>query len=153
MTPITNLNEYQNEAAKTDIYGEVFTKAQVQRLLGFMIVELPELHNVDTWRVSNALDKAIEFVGSAPLVNASQGISGEAGEVSELVKKMIRDEDGDLSEERREKLVKELGDLLWYLSKAAREAGVTMEEVATTNIEKLRSRQERGTLRGSGDDR
>jgi NTP pyrophosphatase (non-canonical NTP hydrolase) len=81
------------------------------------------------------------------------GLCGEAGEVAEKVKKTLRDDDGVLSDERREALSRELGDVLWYLSQLATEAGLDLEEIAAENLEKLFSRQERGVLRGSGDDR
>jgi NTP pyrophosphatase (non-canonical NTP hydrolase) len=55
--------------------------------------------------------------------------------------------------ERREALARELGDVLWYLSQLATEADLDLEEIAEDNLEKLLSRQERGVLRGSGDDR
>jgi NTP pyrophosphatase (non-canonical NTP hydrolase) len=81
------------------------------------------------------------------------GLCGEAGEVAEKVKKTIRDDDGVLSDERREALSRELGDVLWYLSQLATEAGLDLEEIATDNLDKLLSRQERGVLQGSGDNR
>jgi NTP pyrophosphatase (non-canonical NTP hydrolase) len=81
------------------------------------------------------------------------GLCGEAGEVAEKVKKTLRDDGGVLSEERRAALSRELGDVLWYLSQLATEADLDLEEIAADNLEKLLSRQERGVLRGSGDDR
>lgn len=82
------------------------------------------------------------------IVYPALGLAGEAGEVAEKVKKLIRD--GNLD---RELLAKELGDVLWYVSALSRDLGIDLETVATRNIEKLRSRAERGTLRGSGDSR
>jgi NTP pyrophosphatase (non-canonical NTP hydrolase) len=81
------------------------------------------------------------------------GLCGEAGEVAEKVKKTIRDDEGVLSDERREALARELGDVLWYTAQLATEAGLDLEEIAADNLEKLLSRQRRGVLRGSGDDR
>jgi NTP pyrophosphatase (non-canonical NTP hydrolase) len=81
------------------------------------------------------------------------GLCGEAGEVAEKVKKTLRDDGGVLSEERRAALSRELGDVLWYLSQLATEAELDLDEIAADNLEKLLSRQERGVLRGSGDDR
>ena len=81
------------------------------------------------------------------------GLCGEAGEVAEKVKKTLRDDGGVLTDERREGLSRELGDVLWYLSQLATEAGLDLEEIAAENLDKLFSRQERGMLRGSGDDR
>jgi NTP pyrophosphatase (non-canonical NTP hydrolase) len=81
------------------------------------------------------------------------GLCGEAGEVAEKVKKTIRDDGGVLSDERRDALARELGDVLWYVAQLATEAGLDLETIAGDNLEKLLSRQERGVLRGSGDDR
>jgi NTP pyrophosphatase (non-canonical NTP hydrolase) len=81
------------------------------------------------------------------------GLCGEAGEVAEKIKKTIRDDDGVLSEERRDALARELGDVLWYTAQLATEAGLDLEQIAQDNLDKLLSRQERGVLRGSGDDR
>ena len=81
------------------------------------------------------------------------GLNGEAGELAEKAKKMIRDDAGILYEERRLAMIKELGDVLWYVATTAKELNVTLQEVAQTNVDKLRSRQQRGKLKGSGDDR
>jgi NTP pyrophosphatase (non-canonical NTP hydrolase) len=81
------------------------------------------------------------------------GLCGEAGEVAEKVKKLLRDDGGVLTEERRAALAGELGDVLWYLAQVATEARLDLAEVAGDNLAKLRSRQERQVLRGSGDDR
>jgi NTP pyrophosphatase (non-canonical NTP hydrolase) len=81
------------------------------------------------------------------------GLCGEAGEVAEKVKKTLRDDGGVLTDERRDALSRELGDVLWYLSQVATEAGLDLDEIAAENLDKLFSRQERGVLRGSGDDR
>lgn len=81
------------------------------------------------------------------------GLAGEAGEVCEKVKKVMRDSDGILSETVVEDLKKELGDVLWYLSAIASELETSLGEIAAINIEKLLSRQARGKLGGSGDDR
>jgi NTP pyrophosphatase (non-canonical NTP hydrolase) len=81
------------------------------------------------------------------------GLCGEAGEVAEKVKKTIRDDAGVLSDDRREALARELGDVLWYLSQVATDAGLDLEEIAADNLDKLLSRQHRGVINGSGDDR
>jgi NTP pyrophosphatase (non-canonical NTP hydrolase) len=76
------------------------------------------------------------------------GLTGEAGEYSEKVKKLIRD--GVLD---KALAVKELGDVLWYLTASAKELGYTLTDVAEINILKLSDRAERGKLQGSGDER
>jgi NTP pyrophosphatase (non-canonical NTP hydrolase) len=87
------------------------------------------------------------------LLYPTLGLCGEAGEVAEKVKKMIRDDGGVLSAERRAALAKELGDVLWYVAQLATEAGLELDGVARDNLDKLLSRQRRSVLQGSGDDR
>lgn len=87
------------------------------------------------------------------LLYPTLGLCGEAGEVAEKVKKMVRDDAGVLSDDRRAAIAKELGDVLWYAAQIATEAGLELEDIAAANLAKLRSRQERGVLTGSGDDR
>ena len=81
------------------------------------------------------------------------GLASEAGEVAGKVKKALRDDQGKISEQRREKIKDELGDVLWYVAQLATDLNLDMEEVAAGNIGKLQSRKDRGTLSGSGDDR
>ena len=80
-------------------------------------------------------------------------LNGEAGEVAEKFAKIIRDKGGVGTEEDRQELIKEVGDVLWYLAQISNELFVGLDEVARLNIEKLRSRKERGVLGGSGDNR
>ena len=81
------------------------------------------------------------------------GLAGEAGETANKVKKMFRDDGGVLTEAKRQEIKKELGDVLWYVAGLAHDAGLTLDEIAEANIAKLGGRKERGTLRGSGDNR
>ena len=82
------------------------------------------------------------------LAYCALGLGGEAGEYSEKVKKLIRD--GKLD---KPLAVKELGDVLWYLTRSANELGYSLVDVAEINLIKLTSRKERGVLQGSGDER
>lgn len=81
------------------------------------------------------------------------GLTGEAGEVADKVKKLIRDAGGKLSDPRREEMIKELGDVLWYLAALASELGVNLDEVALKNVQKVIDRKARGVLTGDGDNR
>jgi len=81
------------------------------------------------------------------------GLSGEAGEVAEHIKKALRDDNSKITPERKEKLKKELGDVLWYLSQLSTELGLDLGEVAQCNLDKLAGRKSKGTLQGSGSDR
>jgi NTP pyrophosphatase (non-canonical NTP hydrolase) len=87
------------------------------------------------------------------LVYPALGLCGEAGETAEKVKKAIRDDGGVLTDERRDALAAELGDVLWYVAQLATEAGLDLESIADANLEKLASRQRRSVLQGSGDRR
>lgn len=78
---------------------------------------------------------------------------GEVGEIQNQIKKVYRDDAGILTLDRQDAIFKECGDVLWYLSALCAECGFTLEEVAIYNLEKLKKRQEKGTLQGSGDNR
>lgn len=84
-------------------------------------------------------------------------LSGEAGEVSEKLGKLMRDggwRPGQaLNAADREAMVRELGDVLWYLASVAADLNVGLEDVARRNLEKLADRRVRGVIHGSGDER
>lgn len=86
------------------------------------------------------------------IIYPALGMTGEAGEVADKVKKVIRDY-GSFTDERKHEIVKEIGDVLWYCATLANDLGYTLEEVGIMNIEKLKSRKERGVISGSGDNR
>lgn len=81
------------------------------------------------------------------------GLTGEAGEVADKIKKLIRDHGGVVTPTLQQELVKELGDVLWYLTALACELHVDLQDVAEANIHKLRDRKKRGVLQGEGDNR
>lgn len=81
------------------------------------------------------------------------GLVGEAGEISEKMKKIVRDYNSDESKIDTQDLKKELGDVLWYVAVLADYFEISLDDVAQNNIAKLASRQARGTLSGSGDNR
>ncbi len=81
------------------------------------------------------------------------GITGEGGEIAEKLKKLIRDHKGTVSDEAKHEIAKEIGDVLWYLAVLADSLGVSLGDLAQLNIDKLASRQARGVLGGSGDNR
>ena len=81
------------------------------------------------------------------------GLAGEAGEFCDIVKKVIRDDLGVWTDEAKAKAYLELGDVLWYVAANAKLLGLSLQQIAHGNIRKLRSRKERGTMGGSGDER
>ena len=140
-----NLSEYQKKAATTAIYPNL-----LECVIGFAEARDTPEHIVDylkrpegkCWNVSppNYYYPAL-------------GLAGEAGEIANKVKKIMRDDNCILTDEKKEDLIGELGDVLWYLAALATELGIDLGEVAEKNIEKLFSRKERGKLGGSGDAR
>jgi|TARA_B100001094_G_scaffold232586_1_gene227441 NTP pyrophosphatase (non-canonical NTP hydrolase) len=78
------------------------------------------------------------------------GLCGEAGEVAEKVKKRVRD---GTKESFKQDITRELGDVLWYISALAGDLGITLQEVADTNKEKLQDRLQRDQIHGDGDER
>ncbi len=90
---------------------------------------------------------------SKPFIYPVLGLVGEAGEVAEKFKKVLRNENGELSESARLEIKKELGDVLWYLAQIASELNLSLDDIAETNIKKLASRLERGVIKSSGDNR
>lgn len=89
----------------------------------------------------------------ATLLSQVFGLVGESGEVAEKFKKLIRDKKGEISEADKQEIIKELGDILWYVNSVSALLGSSLEEVAKKNLDKVLSRKERGVTHGSGDNR
>lgn len=102
-------------------------------------------------------DKAKEtavFPETMGIVYCTLALNGEAGELAEKVKKVIRDDDGNFKQiDKLEAMAMELGDVLWYVANLADQLGYDLEEIAELNLKKLSSRKQRGALKGSGDNR
>ncbi len=81
------------------------------------------------------------------------GLVGESGEIAEKMKKIVRDKDSDLTKVDVDDLKKELGDILWYITVLGDYFDISLDDIATTNIAKLASRQQRNLIGGSGDNR
>jgi len=88
------------------------------------------------------------YPASVQILYPTLGLAGGAGEVANKVKKIVRD--GKLD---KEAIGSEIGDCLWYIAAICKDLGLKMEDVAQANLDKLRQRQEKGTLSGSGDTR
>ena len=120
---IKTFNDYQDNAKKTAIY------------LNKVKERYPELPP--------------EIVKILGISYAANGL-GEVGEIQGKIKKLIRDAGGDISEESKKEISKEIGDVLWYVMAICEEFDLRMEDVAQENINKFFSRMERVFLGGSG---
>lgn len=87
------------------------------------------------------------------LIDQILGLVGESGEVAEKFKKIIRDRQGELTQDDKDEIIKELGDVLWYITTISHLLGSNLETVAKRNNDKLLSRKSRNMIAGSGDNR
>ena len=108
--------------------------------------------NFDEYQ-KKANETAVYPVLGAKFVYPALGLADEAGEVVGKIKKVMRDDGGKLTEEKKIEIKKELGDVLWYLAELSTDLGIKLSDVAKANVEKLASRMERNVLHGSGDNR
>ena len=99
-----------------------------------------------------ALETAV-YPSDYKIVYPALGLNGEAGECAEKVKKVIRDGNSKFTDEKKRELAKEIGDVLWYCANLANDIGYDLETIGQTDYAKLHSRQERGVIGGSGDNR
>lgn len=99
-----------------------------------------------------ALETAI-YPENQRIIYPTLGLTGEAGEVSDKVKKVLLDNSGEFTDERKKQIMMELGDVMWYCAVLARDLGYSLQDVCQSNYEKLKSRQQRNKIHGEGDNR
>jgi NTP pyrophosphatase (non-canonical NTP hydrolase) len=98
-------------------------------------------------------DKTAIYPKEEPLYYTTLGLVNEAGEVAGVVKKIMRDDNKIVTAEKREKIISECGDVMWYLARIAQELNFSLEEVLEKNMAKLEDRLARNVIKGSGDNR
>ena len=125
------------------VYDMIITDKEVK-------MEFNEYHE---WARKYDLFKPTGNYNTVSFIEKVLGLTGEAGETADKIKKILRDKEGKISEEDKGEIVKELGDVLWYLAAISTYLGVDLEEVAKGNIGKLESRRQRNLLHGEGDNR
>jgi NTP pyrophosphatase (non-canonical NTP hydrolase) len=108
--------------------------------------------NFDDYQARSRKTAKYPVIGH-PVIYPTLGLVNEAGEAAGKIKKVFRDKEGEISEETREALRAELGDVLWYLAQVATELNLSLDEIAESNIAKLYDRLERGKISGDGDNR
>jgi len=93
------------------------------------------------------------YPDSQKIIYPTLGLTGEAGEVADKVKKVIRDNNDEFTADRKKQIALELGDVMWYAASLAHDLGYTLEEICQMNLDKLASRMQRDKIHGSGDER
>lgn len=117
------------------------------------ICESPENKEISLNEYQNlALETAI-YPEEYSITYPALGLAGEAGEVADKVKKVIRDNNGKFTPEKCEEIAKEIGDVLWCCAVLADRIGYKLDTIGRMNYSKLKSRQQRGKLGGNGDNR
>lgn len=120
-----NFKDYQKRASTTAVYPK------------------PEISYNDTYRVS---DEFLDAVRIIPIMYCALGLAGESGEVAEQVKKSWRN-NMEVTDDRKDKIKSELGDVLWYVAQLATELNLDLEEISENNLEKLSARKSAGALK------
>jgi NTP pyrophosphatase (non-canonical NTP hydrolase) len=143
-------------------WNEVLMAENMRRAAGYlseMKKEKEQIMDMDKYQ-TESLKTAVYPKGQGKLYTVL-GLANEAGEAAGVVKKIIRQDvylPSCLTEEEndrmnQEKIIAELGDVLWYLAAVAKEYNLKMSDVAQYNLDKLKDRAERGVIKGSGDNR
>ncbi len=138
-----------------------FTKRRdpLERIASPMSVSLPASGKSSKdvadfkWYQERSADTWSEINTDHAIVYPTLGLTNEAGEFAGKVKKIFRDKGGVISEEDRDALKSELGDVLWYLTQICSLLDLELADVAEANIAKLSSRKRRGKIGGDGDSR
>ena len=87
------------------------------------------------------------------IIYPTLGLTGEAGEVANKVKKIIRDGSNSKDEKLVSEIKAEIGDCLWYIAVLADDFNIKLSDIASANLEKLATRKKNNTIHGSGDNR
>lgn len=134
-------DETLNEELKSVLY-QTYKPSEIQQTKIMTLNEYQE----------KAVDTAIYGAGYN-IIYPTLGLAGEAGEVADKVKKVLRDNVGIFTDDKRLEIAKEIGDVLWYIAALTRDLGYTLDEVAQWNVDKLADRKARGVITGDGDNR
>ncbi len=111
------------------------------------------INEYSTQAMSTDLFEKTDDITNPAMLEKVFGLCGEAGEVAEKFKKLLRDKGGVASDDDKKELAKELGDILWYINSVGSYLGYDLEQIAQMNLDKVLSRKARNQTHGSGDNR
>ena len=141
--------------AKVKLTGEIVEVEQLTRTTAICPANGKTYHksqlSLDDYQ-NLALETAI-YPEEYRIVYPALGLAGEAGEVADKIKKVIRDNNGNFTPTKCEEIAMEIGDVLWYCAVLANRIGYRLDTIGRMNYRKLKSRQQRGKLGGNGDNR
>ena len=101
----------------------------------------------------NASKETAIYPHNVKVLYPALGLAGEAGEVANKIKKVVRDGVGNMPNDWKEQVGAEIGDVLWYCAALASDLNLSLAECAMKNRNKLQSRMKRGKIKGTGDRR
>lgn len=155
-----DFNEYQTKARETAVYpgsegGLSYKVAEeiVDTFYSHQEVRVTKGLSLDRTTLEMVIAQKLKLLDLIPLLYTALGLAGETGEILEKIKKQLRDKGGELTQDFKDSISKELGDAEWYHKNMATELGLNSSDIAAENLAKLASRKERGVLQGSGDNR
>ena len=155
------LEKFKKIESNTPMYCTTYkgTKvcAKTEERLNEIVEQLKKTGKIMTNMTLNqyqeeALKTAI-YPEDKKIIYPTLGLTGEAGEVAEKVKKVIRDNNQEFTDEKKRQIALEISDVLWYCATLSHDIGYTLGEIGKMNIDKLASRQQRNKIGGSGDER
>ena len=114
---------------------------------------IKEKYEMDCTKYQQTAGGTAVYPDTPRILYRALGMGGEAGEVANKVKKIIRDGTENLPEDWKDQLASEIGDVLWYCAALSNDIGIPLALIAAQNRDKLLARKQKGTLQGSGDTR
>mgnify|MGYP003651381193 CR=1 FL=1 len=112
-----------------------------------------EKHAMDFNKYQETAVETAIYPSTHRILYPALGMAGEAGEVANKVKKIIRDGPENMPDDWKDQIAGEIGDVLWYCAALSNDIGIPLALIAAQNRDKLLARKQKGTLQGSGDTR
>ena len=112
-----------------------------------------EKHAMDFNKYQETAVETAIYPSTHRILYPALGMAGEAGEVANKVKKIIRDGPENMPDDWKDQIAGEIGDVLWYCAALSNDIGIPLALIAAQNRDKLLARKQKGTIQGSGDTR
>ena len=143
------LSEKKEDMSNRQFFDAIIRFSRMNKSRRWRRKSMVEIKGLNEYQ-QRALETAI-YPEDKKIIYPTLGLTGEAGEVADKVKKVLRDNNQVFDDEHRKAIALELSDVMWYCATLANDLGYTLQEIAEMNYEKLSSRQKRGKINGNGD--